>query len=194
MAAVLFTNLLIIFHNVLIMKNLALYLVLILFLSFAVSAQTSVVLKFEYEKECGSPFEESKLFNTREGRIIKILSGSRVLFEQRVVNGNTEKGTFTVRLAGIDPQVNKENLKKFLRENILHKQIDVRGGSLGSSDKKFPGILWGAGFADVNKYMLENGLAEYSKDSSYSIPLYVNCVYRLVAEKAKREGVGIWAK
>lgn len=72
----------------------------------------------EYEKECGSPFVESQLYDSRKGKITKIISGNTVIFEQAINNGNRKRGTFTVQLAGIDSESNEEYLKAFLRKTF----------------------------------------------------------------------------
>ena len=151
-------------------------------------------LRSKFEKECGRPGSESKLFNTREGKVTKIIAGNMVFFEQTVVNGNSEKGYFIIRLVGIDPNTNGNNLEKFLRENILNRQVTVRGGSLGDTDNFFSGSILRNRLGDINLYLLKKGIAGFLDDKSYSIPDHNLCAYQQEAKIAKTKKLGIWAK
>lgn len=165
-----------------------------------VAAQEKPVLDlsgfhFEYEKECGSPFVESQLYDSRKGKIVRIINGTTVVFEQAINNGNKETGRFLVRLAGIDPKVGAKNRKSFLVKNILNKKIDVIGNTSESSDKHFFGILRGAGFGDVNRHMFEVGMAKFLEPGYfYSVSDYTLCTYKQELKKAEIAKIGLWAK
>jgi endonuclease YncB( thermonuclease family) len=154
---------------------------------------TSGSILIEYEEECGSPFEESQSYDLKRGKITRIVSGNRVIFEQTVENGKKAEPEFTVKLAGIKPESNEKAVKTFLVENVLNKEIKIIGNTKKDSDKSFFGIIRGAGFADVNRHLLENGIADFAEPGYfYSVSRYTLCVYRYVTNKAKKEKLGIW--
>ena len=151
---------------------------------------------FEYQEECGNPLSSSFAYRgTRKGKVTKVVNGNTIIFKQSEGFNKQDKGTFTVYLAGIDSTLNEENLKKFLIENVLNKKISIYGNVENDSDNHLFGILWGAGFADINQYILQNGLADYSRpDYIHSVSSHTLCIYRQEVKKAKEAKLGIWAK
>lgn len=171
-----------------------LFSVVFIFLFCAITHGQS--FKYKYEKECGSPFSSSHAYyGAREGKVISVINGNTVTFKQNERGGKKEKRTLTLHLAGIDSTVNEDNLVKFLTENVMNKKITVYGNAENDSDEHIFGILWGAGFADVNQHLLENGMADYSRPAYfYSVSDHRLCVYQVLVKEAKVAKLGIWAK
>lgn len=155
------------------------------------------LLKFEFEKECGSPLTESNLFAHREGRIVAVNSANEVTFEalaQTTYKGSRPKGTFIVKLAGIWGRTNESALKKFLTDTLLGKEVEIVGNTEAEGDKSFYGIIRGGGLGDVNRHLLETGMARFKRPPYASVWRYNLCVYEQVAKQAEAAKLGIWER
>jgi hypothetical protein len=155
---------------------------------------------FAYEKECGSPAEESQIHTFRTGRIVRINSERSVTFFQDTEDGKPSKKEFLVLLAGVNPRGNEKAVREFLNKNLLNQNVDVSGNLRRASDKKFEGLIFlmNESLPEVDwigEYLIENGLARFSEPTySYGVSDYSLCVYQQLEAKAKREKLGIWAK
>lgn len=167
----------------------------LLVLTFSFYGAGNAQFNFQYEKECGSPFNEGEV-TLRKGKIIKILDGNTVVFKQKTKNGKKEPGEFTVHLAGIDSSVNEEFLRDFLVKNVLNKKGEVVLNHPREGEKEFFGTIWWAGgFGDLNRYLLQNGFADFLQPGRTPVGSYYTvCSYKQLALKAKKEKIGIWAK
>jgi len=150
-----------------------------------------VLLSNEYEKECGSYVMESNTYSHRAGRVTKVLSGNRIVVES---GKGRKKEILTVNLAGIATSINSEKLSEFLTEKILNKIVSVRGNKKEDTDTEMFAIIESSEFSDLNRYLIENGLADYEKPGyGYSVSYVTTCIYRKLLEKAKNAKIGIWA-
>ena len=147
---------------------------------------------FDFEKECGSPFAESQTYDFRQGRITKILAGNKVVFRQNFSNSKREKRTFIVSLAGVDLNTS-ETGRSFLIKHVLNQKMKVVGNLADDHDTHFEGILWGAGFGDINSHLIKNGMALFIEPQyAYSVSRYTLCTYEQLQTKAKRDHLGLW--
>lgn len=174
--------------------------ILLIVLTLSICGSVSAQFKFKYEKECGSPFNESNS-TSRKGKIVKIIDANTVVFLQKekspsIKGGEDENKEYTVRLIGINPDVNEEFLREFLEKNVLNKDGEITGDPKVESEEPIFGILWWAGgFGDLNRYLLKNGLADYLEpEFRPSGLLYSTCVLEQTTKEAKTAKLGIWAK
>jgi len=142
--------------------------------------------KFELQDVCGSPTTESMLYTVFSGEVVKIIDGDTILFKQS--NGKKK----TVDLVTVNSGSNDAAAKDFLTKNLLKKKVEVLV-SLNSDRER----VWGLVRRDnqeINRQMIEQGIAAFQMPESYSFSVYSSCVYRKMEEKAKQEKLGIWAK
>ena len=148
---------------------------------------------------CGAPEVESQLYDFRYGRITKILSGSTLAFRQATVNGNRKPRSFVVRRVGIDPQANSSRIVGFLKKNVLNKPVTVWADARHETDFDLAATVTVSGgrpnIGELNRYLLENGLAKYRDFDSANLVQYF-WPYRLekAEQQAKEAKLGIWSK
>ncbi len=165
---------------------------LIFMLSLCATANAQI--GFPYEKECGKAFSENEMIS-RKGKIIKVIDGNTIVFKQKTKSGKKDVREFTVHLAGIDSNLNEEYLRDFLVKNVLNKKGEVVLNPQENENESFGIIWWAGGFGDLNGYLLINGLADFLQPKRTPSGSYRTvCVYKQLAEKAKLEKIGIWAK
>lgn len=179
------------------MKNILLFLV-VLFLCGISFAQENY-REGLFNDGCGNPLVESQSYESREGKITKIINANTIIFEQSVLNGNKEKATHTIELAGIDSSKNRTKIIEFLKKHILNQEVLVTGNLRNKSDKKLKGLVFVASEDDdidwINDNLLELGIARYKKFSSnYLVPYNKPCQLEKAEERAKEAKLGIWAK
>ena len=174
--------------------------ILLIVLTLSICWSINAQFKFKYEKECGSPFNESNS-TFRKGKVVKIINANTIIFLQEqkstFIKGlRDENKEYTVRLIGINPDINGEFLKEFLEKNVLNKDGEITGDPKVESEESIFGILWWAGgFGDLNRYLLKNGLADYLEpEFRPSGLLHSTCVLEQTTKEAKTAKLGIWAK
>jgi endonuclease YncB( thermonuclease family) len=151
-----------------------------------------VSLSNEYESECGSYVEESNTYDYWDGKVIQVISGNRIVVES---GKGRKKKAVTVQLAGIASNKNEENLRKFLIAHILNKRVTVKGNKEEDTDTEMFAIIQSKEFSDLNRHLIESGLADYEEPGySYSISYVTTCIYRHLLENAKKEKIGIWSR
>jgi endonuclease YncB( thermonuclease family) len=169
------------------------YLLSIIF-TLSLCPAANAQFKFEYEKECGSPFSDGEIVS-RKGKITQIIDGNTVVFQPETKRGIKKIREFTVHLAGIDSSVNEEFLRDFLLENVLNKKGEVSLNPQEDESERFGIIWWAGGYGDLNRYLLKNGLADFIQpERTPAGNYYTVCVYKQLAKEAKEKKVGIWAK
>ncbi|MEO6050985.1 MAG: hypothetical protein ABIP78_06600 [Pyrinomonadaceae bacterium] len=152
-----------------------------------------------YNDPCGNPAEESQLYDNRKGKVTKILSANKVLFEQVSVNGNKKKEMFAVKLVGIDLDKNKTALKNKLQDILLNQDVEIFGNLRKRTNKEFGGVIWYVGgtedIPEVNIYLLEKGIAKYKPfESANLVSMVMPCRLQKAEHQAKEAKIGIWAK
>jgi len=154
--------------------------------------------QFSTKDECGDQASESQLYDFREGKVIKVLSATTILFQQVSLNGNVKEDELTVRLVGIDSEVNKTAVENKLRNILLNSEVRVIGNLLKKKDKRFGGVVWLLGdnedIDDVGMYLLETGTAKYKPfESANLVSMVMPCRLEKAEEKARKAKIGIWA-
>jgi len=141
-----------------------------------------------FPKECGNGFDESQIYDFRNGKILKILNENTVMFLQTSHNNIDIKRRFKLRLAGIK-KGNKKTVKDFLKKVILGEEVSVWGNLRKASDKKYSGIIIG-----LNEYLLRSGMSRFEESNGNArVPRHKLCIFEQYARKAKRQKLGIWA-
>lgn len=177
------------------MKVFLVILNALLCLSFAQAQDRASAIDWNIvQDECGefSSASESQIYETREGKIVKIIDGNTLLFESKIENGKRER--FTINLAGIKAS---RNTKKFLKKNLLNKKFTVKGNIFRANNQNHLAIVYGktAKLLEVNCFMLRNGIAEYEQfESNNIVPDSKTYYYKKAEDKAVNEKLGIWAK
>ncbi len=142
-------------------------------------------LKFEYEEECGNPAYESMLWMSVEGRVVKIVDGDTFVLITK------EKKRKRIDLAGVDAGESDKSARLLLTTLILNKDVSVM---VNPSRMKSSNLVGRAStpVMDVNRSLLEAGVARYKESKSYSLSRYTACLYRMVEAKAREAKQGLW--
>lgn len=146
-------------------------------------------------KECGSRLVESQTygFTLPSVKVVKIVDANSIVVEKSLENNKKKK--YSVNLIGINPNTNKSNVVKFLKENLLDQLINITGNNWKSGAIIQFFNKEGKNLTEVNLYLLGKGIAEYQKfDSEYIVPSRTPCVYQKAQETARNEKIGVWAK
>jgi endonuclease YncB( thermonuclease family) len=167
------------------MKNIFIAIFVLLFALIA-EAQ-NVEQKNEGEFGCRLDGDSGHISFVGRGKIVKVIDNDTVVF---ITDIGKKK---YVSLIAVDSKGNKSKAKTFLKNNVLGREADLIFSSSQMRKRKISGILEVDG-KDINRLMLEKGIAEYEESDSYQISYYSDCVYYKVFEKAKEEKLGIWAK
>lgn len=144
--------------------------------------------------ECGdhSLASESTFYESRDGKIIKIVDGNTVIFEELDENGKKEK--ITINLAGVE---DRNSGKIFLEKNLLNKNVRVMGTiSKEIGENRIAVIYAKTGeLNEVNCFMIRNGIAQHKKfEGNNIVPDFKNYYYAEAEAKAKEAKLGIWVK
>lgn len=171
--------------------------VLFLSLIFVVQAQNGQTDKYLGEKKneenYGCKFDTSggHIDLVEEGNIIQIWNSNTVIFKDK------RGREWTVELLAVNSDSNQAIAKEFLEKNTLNKNVKLIYSSSQSSSRNVVGAVE-VKEKDINRLMLELGVAEYKDDYSipdtYLISQFNDCVYFRAEAKAKSEKLGIWAK
>ncbi len=161
---------------------------LVLFFGFAVKAQnTETVQENKGEFDCRLDGDSGYISFIRKGKVVKIIDNDTVVF----ITDSGKK--IYVSLIAVDSSNNKSDAKRFLKSNTLNFDAEIIFSSGQSRKRKILATLRANG-KDINKLMLEKGIAQFKESDSYQISYYFDCVYYKVSEKAKEAKLGIWAK
>lgn len=163
------------------------FLVCLLLFAFCAGAAAQQK-RYEFQEECGDPSVESVLFTVHSGKVVEIIDGDSIVI--KLSNGKKK----TIDLTGISSATNEAAAKAFLTGKLLKKKVELsmRGFDLKKADR-----IWGVVTLDgleINRLMIENGIAVFKQPAPYAYSTYGTCVYQKLEEKAKREKTGIWAK
>jgi endonuclease YncB( thermonuclease family) len=180
-----------------------LYLVLsLIFLTTSIcGAQekpTEVRSLFEGDPRCAGTFGVDSCFVTSSGgKVVEVIDGRTVVvilkgFVEIGKAGRSEKGHKTrLRLASISVPTLKEPLGKEAQRNleklVLGKAVSVvRFCSAKNVTITTPAL-------DAGMEQITAGFARYD-GSTYDTHVFTQCHYKLAAEKAKDEKLGIWKR
>ncbi len=173
------------------MKTLVLPVWLLFSLPLCIKAQSSdgqkqmPSLTFEHEVECGSPLVESMLWMSVEGNVIKVIDGDSIIL---LTKDNKRK---RVNLVALDSSAAKDSARRLLSRLVLNRTVSVLVNPSDIKRTTIVGVVHGQG-KDVNRELLEAGVAQYREPSAYSVSDYTACGYRIVERKAREAKKGIW--
>ena len=163
---------------------------------------------------CGNPFTESQTYSYRYGKVLEITSDNKIIV--KVVRSNnvfddeyekTDDGIgrklkkpqiIIASLVGIDENINQSEIKNFLLEKVLDRQVTLIGNTKKDDEKKIDALIELSDdeeIDEISEYLLENGMAKFKKFQLTNIvPQRTACQLERAAAKAKNEKLGIWAK
>lgn len=178
------------------MKLIGIFIIVLLTFvaTFAQKSLAEELTQNEFEAECGKPMSDGKIFDYREGKVVRLAEGNKLVFQQREVNGVEKSATLVIHMAGINTQVNAPALAKFLSNKVVDQDATIAGNLRSESDANLYGNVWVASVGDVNRFLLKNGMTSFSEPAFSGVSSYTLCIYKQIANKAKSARVGIWTK
>jgi hypothetical protein len=171
-------------------------------------------LKMTFDDGCGNPFDESQTYSYRYGKVLEITSDNKIIVKvlrsNNVWDDEYEKNDQGVgrklkkpqiiiaSLVGIDENTSQSEIKSFLLEKVLDRQVTLIGNTKKDDGKKIDALVEltdDKEIGEINKYFLENGMAKFKKFQLTNIvPGRTACRLEKAEAKAKNEKIGIWAK
>lgn len=162
---------------------------------------------------CGNPLAETQAYSFRNGKVIvvtddnklivKVVRGDSKVRSQKYENPDEVKRLqqpqlFTVSLVGLDESVNQPEIRKFLLDNVLDRDVTVIGNARNDGDKSLDALVKitnGDTRGEVSQHLLEKGIAKFKEfQLTNLVPVRTACELRRAEEKAKTEKIGIWAQ
>ena len=148
-----------------------------------------VINKFEYADSCGDPLKESNIFTYLEGKVIEIIDGNSIRVQ---LNTGDVKQINLLAVEMFDyKKCFKDSAYTMLINLILNKDISITTASTNSKLKIYNGIVR-YNRKDINRIMIESGIARYKEAPSYSMSDYVECVYQILERRARKKQTGLW--
>ena len=166
-----------------------------------------------FDDGCGNALTDSQVYTYRNGRaiiitddnkiIVKVLPGIDAADKEYTKAGKETKKSkpaqlFTISLVGIDETVNQSEVKRFLLDNVLDREVTVIGNARKDDDKKVDALVRitsGEETGEVSRLLLEKGIAKFKEfQLTNLVPMRTACELKRAEEKAKTENLGLWAK
>ena len=169
-------------------------------------------INLTYDDGCGNPLAETQAYSFRNGKAIVITDDNKIIVKvNRGSNVRSPKyenpdevkrlqqpQLLTVSLVGIDETVSRSEIKRFLLDNVLDRDVTVIGNTKKDGDKNIDALVnitIGDARSEVSQFLLEKGIAKYKEfQLTNLVPTRTACELRRAEEKAKTEKTGIWAK
>lgn len=171
-------------------------------------------LRLTFEDGCGNPFAESQTYSYRYGKAIVITDDNKIIVKvlrsnnvwddeyEKTDNGIGRKlvkpQIIIASLVGIDETVNQAEIKKFLLEKVLDRQVTLIGNTKKDDGKKIDALIEltdDDGVDEISEHLLENGIAKFKRFQLTNIvPSRTACQLEKAEAKAKNEKLGIWAE
>lgn len=168
-----------------------------------------------YDDGCGNPLAETVTYSFRNGRVIVVTDDNKLIV--KVVRSNNSSNVkspkyenpddvkrlqqpqlLTVSLVGLDETVNQSEIRKFLLENVLDRDVTVIGNTRQTNDKSLDALVKitsGETRSEVSQLLLENGITKFKEFQLTNIvPERTACELKRAETKAKEANLGIWAK
>lgn len=157
----------------------------------AAAAPPAAGQEHEHVEECGSPLTESMAWATLSGQVIQVTGGRSFLLR------SSQGRTVQVDLAALDAGADQGAARVLLASLVLGRDVTVlapQGKPGAPTEERVAGtVLTGAGNAkDVNRELLQAGVARFQEPPAYSVSSYSTCLYRIAEREAKQAGRGIW--
>jgi hypothetical protein len=174
-------------------------------------ASTSQI-NLTYDDGCGNPLAETRAYSFRNGKVIVITDDNKLVVKVvRSSNVKSEKyekpddakrlqqpQLFTVSLVGIDESVNQSEVKRFLLDYVLDRDVTVIGNTRKDDDKSIDALVKLTGgdlTGEISQLLLEKGIAKFKEfQLTNLVPMRTACELKRAENKAKTERTGIWAK
>src|SRR5215213_5336602 len=166
-------------------------------------------LKMTFDDGCGDPLAETQTYSFRNGKVIvitddnklvvKVVRSSNVKSEKYEKPDDTKRlqqpQLFTVSLVGIDEAVNQSEIKRFLLDNVLDREVTVIGNTRKDNDKSIDALVKLTGgdlTGEVSRLLLEKGIAKFKEfQLTNLVPMRTACELKRAEDKAKTERTGI---
>jgi len=146
-----------------------------------------------FDASCGSPFVESQLWYSVDGRVVSVGDGSTVLMT--LTKGHRRVAVHLVGIAVEHKGALADEAKGFISSQVLNKSVEVLVNPDWLFQKKKPaeitGVVWLKN-SDVGLSLVTKGLARTEEPPPYTMSLYTFCKYREAETKAKSDKLGIW--
>jgi len=142
---------------------------------------------FEYEDECGSPLVESMAWSSIDGRVTKIIGGDVIMV---VMADHTNK---RVSLAGVNASADRKSARALLASLVLNRTVSVLVNPSSASSRNVTGVVH-TQTKEVNRALIEAGVARYREPAPYVMSDHTACVYRILEKKVREARLGIWQR
>lgn len=149
------------------------------------AAEPKPSIRFEYEKECGSPLVESMVWVTVDGKVTRILDDASIEIE------TADQELKRVTLAAVDSSRDAKAAQATLTGLVLNKDVSVL---LNPGNRQSTDITGMVRFqvTSINRVLIESGVVAFREPQSYSMSRHTTCVYRILERKSQKTGLGIW--
>jgi hypothetical protein len=171
-------------------------------------------LKMTFDDGCGNPFAENQTYSYRYGKVLEITSDNKIIVKvlrshnvwddeyEKTDNGvgrRLKKPKLIIAsLVGIDENINQTEIKNFLLDKVLDRQVTLVGNTKKDDGKKISALIELTDDKEINEiseYLLKNGIAKFKEFQLTNIvPRRTACQLERAEAKAKNEKLGVWAK
>lgn len=156
----------------------------LIFIIFLFCLPVRAQLTYEFEDACGRGVSDSDFSIILDGKVKSIVDAEQISVE---VEGRKR----TVTLVAISANSNETAAKDFLTSKILNKRVELLVGSSHYEKKEFDAVVLHAG-KDINRLLLQNGIARYKQPKLFTLVRHTDCIYREVEKKSRENRLGIW--
>jgi endonuclease YncB( thermonuclease family) len=144
-------------------------------------------LSFEYENECGSPVVESMAWSSIDGRVTKGIGGATIL----VLTADHKRKRVT--LAAVDASADRKVARALLVNLVLNHSVSVLVNPSNAESSNVAGVVH-TRTKEINRELIEAGVARYREPAPYVMSNYTACVYRILEKKAREAKRGTWQR
>ena len=176
---------------------------------------TPIQNNFTFDDGCGDPMTESQIYVYRFGNVVRVTNDNRIIVQ--VTNSNNDWNSdyeddteglngpklinaqiFTVSIVGIDESLNRQAIGRFLRLNLVGKNVTITGNTRKKKDRKIDALIRftkNNELEDVSEYLLENGIAKFKAfQPTNLVPMTTSCELERAESRARKDKIGLWAK
>ena len=148
-----------------------------------------VDFKFEFIDSCGNPLMESMQFTHLEGKVTEIIDGNSIHVK---LNTGELKQINLVAVEIFDgKQCFRDSAISMLKNLILDKYISISTHSTDNQSKIYSGVVY-YNSQDINRRMLESGMAKFKQPEPYNMSHYDECAYQILERRARKKQTGLW--
>lgn len=166
-----------------------------------------------YDDGCGDPLAETQAYSFRNGKVIVVTDDNKLIVKVVRSSSNVKSPKYenpdetkrlqqpqllTVSLVGLDETVNQSEIKRFLLDNVLDRDVTVVGNTRKDGDKSIDALVKitsGDTRGEVSQLLLENGIAKFKEfQLTNLVPARTACELKRAEAKAQEAKSGIWAQ